>query len=110
MSGAKFTYAISRKGHIFRLIAPMILHSGFFHVFWNIFSFLMIGFSVEAACGKWWKYVLLLVCGAIGGNIFSAVVDPYNLGVGASTSLFALLAALTVLFFLNFERLGPLRF
>jgi len=45
--GAKFTYAISRKGHIHRLILPIILHSGFLHIFWNLLSLFMIGFQIE---------------------------------------------------------------
>lgn len=109
-SGAKFTYAITRQGQLHRLILPMFLHSGFFHIFWNIFSFFMIGFSIEANMGKWYKYAILLFVGAIGGNIFSAVVDPYNFGVGASTSLFAVLACSCTWFYLNYERLGPMKF
>jgi len=67
----------------------------------------MIGFSIEVAIGVLWKYLLLLIIGGIGGNMFSAVIDPYELGVGSSTSLFAVLACLCVWFFLNYERLGP---
>ena len=106
-SGGKFTYAISRKGHIHRLFLPMILHSGFFHIFWNVLTLLMIGFVVEEACGRWFKYVILLIAGAIGGTIFSAVVDPYSIGVGASSSLFALLAVMCIWFYLNYNNLGP---
>eukprot|EP00347_Sterkiella_histriomuscorum_P008773 403343812 len=109
-SGAKYTYAISRQGHLYRLIMPMFLHSGFFHIFWNIFSFFMIGFSIEKSIGTWYKYALLLFVGAIGGNIFSAVVDPYNFGVGASTSLFAVLACMCTWFYINYDNLGPMKF
>jgi rhomboid protease GluP len=91
--GAKFTYAISKKGHIHRLLVPIILHSGFFHIFWNLLSLLMIGFSVEKSFGKWYRYLLLIILGGIGGNIFSAVVSPYSIAVGASTSLFAIIGA-----------------
>ena len=109
-SGAKFTYAITRKGHLHRLMMPMFLHTGFFHIFWNIISFFMIGFSIEAAINDWRKYSLLLFLGAIGGNSFSAVIDPYNLGVGASTSLFAVLGCLCMWFYINFDRMGPFKY
>ena len=89
--GAKFTYAISKKGHIHRLLFPIFLHSSFGHLFWNLFSFLMIGFSIEKAIGKWYKYVILIVFGGIGGNLFSSVISPYSVGIGASSSLFALM-------------------
>jgi membrane associated rhomboid family serine protease len=89
---------------------PMILHTGFFHIFWNILSFFMIGFSIEISINDWKKYLGLLVLGSFGGNLFSAVVDPYDLGVGASTSLFSVLACICTWFYLNFNRLGPNKF
>ena len=70
----------------------------------------MIGFSIENAMGKWYRYASLLLIGAIGGNIFSAVIDPYNFGVGASTSLFAVLACLCTWYYLNYDRLGPMKY
>lgn len=109
-SGAKFTYAISRQGHLHRLLMPILLHSGFFHIFWNIFSFFMIGFSIEHNIKNWKEYLALLIIGGIGGNIFSAVIDPYRLGVGSSTCLFAVLACMCTWFYLNFSLLGPMRF
>lgn len=108
-AGGKFTYAITRKGHIHRLILPIILHSGFFHIFWNIFSFFMIGFSIEKAVGKWYKYILLIVLGGIGGNIFSATIDAYNIGVGSSTSIFAIIGALCIWFYRHWHVLGAMR-
>jgi membrane associated rhomboid family serine protease len=51
----------------------------------------MIGFSIEKAIGKWYKYVILIVFGGIGGNLFSSVISPYSVGIGASSSLFALM-------------------
>ena len=106
-AGAKFTYAITRQGQLHRLILPMILHSGFFHLFWNVLSLLQIGFAIENAVGTWYKYCLLLIVGAIGGIIFSATISPYNIGVGSSTSLFAILACLCTWYYLNFKELGP---
>jgi membrane associated rhomboid family serine protease len=89
---------------------PMILHVNFFHIFWNCLSFFMIGFSIEKSIADKRKYFLLLLLGSIGGNIFSAVVDPYKLGVGASTSLFAVLACLITWYYLNFHRMGPFKY
>jgi rhomboid protease GluP len=53
----------------------------------------MIGFTIEKALGKWYKYLLLIILGGIGGNLFSAVISPYSVGIGASSSLFALMGA-----------------
>ena len=107
-SGGKFTYDISRKGQVHRLLLPIILHSGFFHIFWNLLSLYMIGFSIEKAYG-YRKYIALIIFGGIGGNLVSAVIDPYSLGVGASTSLFAIIGALIVWYIYNWNVLGPMR-
>jgi len=107
--GAKFTYAISKKGHIHRLLLPIILHSSFGHLFWNVLSFFMIGFSIEKAIGKWYKYIILIVFGGIGGNLFSSVISPYSVGIGASSSLFALLGFQLLWMFRHWQYLGPMK-
>lgn len=69
----------------------------------------MLGFTIEKVLGKWYKYLALIILGGIGGNLVSGVIDPYNIGVGASTSLYAVLAALCVWFFRYWHLLGPMR-
>ena len=44
---AKFTYDITKKYQVWRLITAVFLHNGVLHLFWNMFSTLMIGFTVE---------------------------------------------------------------
>ena len=68
----------------------------------------MIGLSIEKAYG-YRKYIALIIFGGIGGNLVSAVIDPYSLGVGASTSLFAIIGALIVWYIYNWNVLGPMR-
>lgn len=109
-SGAKFTYAISRKGHLHRLILPLILHSGFAHIFWNMISLLMIGYTVEKFIGGWLRYLTLIILSGIGGNLVSATISPYSVGVGASTCLFAMVAANCVWLYYNWRTLGPWKY
>jgi membrane associated rhomboid family serine protease len=109
-SGAKYTYAIARKGHIHRLFLPLILHASWVHLFWNLLSVFMLGYTVEKVIGRRWKYVLLLVAGGVGGNLVSGTIAAYNIGVGASTSLFALIACNLIWMFRMWEFLGPLKF
>jgi membrane associated rhomboid family serine protease len=66
----------------------------------------MLGFLAENYIGSLW-YIGLLFTGGLLGNLLSAVCDPYDLGVGASTSLFAVLGFQLIWYCLNFERLGP---
>jgi rhomboid protease GluP len=50
----------------------MILHGGFMHLFMNMLVLSMLGFACEYYLGVI-KYSILIVIGAVGGNIFSAV-------------------------------------
>jgi len=104
--GGKWTYAITRRGHIHRLFLPIILHAGFAHIFWNIFCLFLIGFSMEKVIGKWYKYVALIVFGGLGGNILSATLTPYSISVGASSSLMALQGATVIWFYLYWSVLA----
>lgn len=42
------------------------------------------------------EFLALLILGGINGNLFSAVMNPYDIGVGASTCLFAVLGSLII--------------
>ena len=104
--GAKYTYAITRKGHIHRLILPIFLHASFLHLFWNLISLYMFGFTIELAIGKWYKYIALIIVGGIGGNIISATFSGYSISVGASSSLFGILGAFLIWFFKRWSQLS----
>jgi len=56
----------------------------------NALSFLMSAFRLENAMGKT-EFALMLIFGGIYGNLLSAIVNPTEFGVGASTSLFAVI-------------------
>lgn len=44
---AKYTYDITHRYEVWRLFTAVFLHNSFLHLFWNVFSILMIGFTVE---------------------------------------------------------------
>ena len=46
--GAQFTFAVTHKYQVWRLVTPIFVHNSFRHLFFNSFSLLMIGFVVEA--------------------------------------------------------------
>ena len=43
----------------------------------------------------------------IGGNLLTAVIEPYKIAIGASTSLYGLLGAYGSYFIYSWEYLGP---
>ena len=86
----------------------MFLHDGAMHLFWNTLALFMFGFRSERMLGKK-KYVGLLICGSLFGFLLSNVVSPCPFKVGASASLFALIAFQVLSFIANYERMGPHR-
>jgi rhomboid protease GluP len=70
----------------------------------------MIGFVVEFELQSQFKYLMILLIGGIAGNLCSAWAKPYTISVGASSSIFAVLGALCIWVWLNFQRLGPFRY
>ena len=71
--GAKYTYAISRKYQLWRLVTPIVIHDTAVQMFWNIFSLFMVGFMVESLVSTTrHAYLIMLVLGGISGNLASA--------------------------------------
>ena len=104
---AKYTYAIKEKYEVWRLLTPIFLHSNAIHLFWNAFSIMMISFMIEIELKSRLHYIGLLIMSGIGGNLLSAVLRPYSIGLGASSAIFGLLGVLMVWIWLNYEKFGP---
>ena len=76
------------------------------HLLMNMITLCMLGFACEHYLG-WYKYIILLVVGAIGGNVFSSAFQAKcGIAIGASTSLMAILAFSIVFFLVNYESQG----
>lgn len=75
-----------KDGQVWRLLLPVFLHANFFHVFFNVFFQLRMGFTIERRYGLA-KFAVLYFASAIYGNLLSATVFFCNsLKVGASTA------------------------
>ncbi|PHJ23454.1 rhomboid protease rom1 [Cystoisospora suis] len=80
-----------KEGQVWRLLLPVFLHANFFHVFFNVFFQLRMGFTIERRYGLV-KFAILYFTSAIYGNLLSATVFFCNsLKVGASTAGFGLI-------------------
>lgn len=108
-SGAKYTYSISKKGHVHRLLVPMFLHANAFHLIMNVLGLLWYGCITEYMIGPI-SYIIVLFLGSVGGSAFSAVLSPYSLSVGASSAVFALLAVCGVLLWFNWHKMSQWKY
>lgn len=94
--GAK-TNALVQDGQWWRLITPMFLHIGIFHIFMNGFTLLYVGQLLEPMIGHWRFFVIYMLSGIVG-NLASFAFGANNVvSAGASTSLFGLFAAFLAL-------------
>lgn len=83
-----------------RLITYNFLHSGFWHIGFNMWCLWDLGALAESLYGTWTFGLLYIICG-IAGGLMSTAWNPVNLTVGASGAIFGLAGALIAGFYLG---------
>jgi len=101
--GAKVNGAIA-AGQIWRLITPIFLHAGLWHVGVNMYSLYALGPAIERFFGSIRMAVIYLLSG-ISGVIFSLAFSPAA-SVGASGAIFGLLGALASFLYRHRQTFG----
>lgn len=103
--GARYGPAII-DGEWWRLIVPIFLHIGIFHLFTNMIGLFVMAriLDMEKVLGKFGYLVVYLLSGIIG-NACSFYFSP-NVGAGASGAIFGLFGTGTAFLILNRNRLG----
>lgn len=96
--GAKINDLIL-QGQVWRLLTPMLLHGSILHLGVNMYALYILGRFLEPAYGRW-RFLLLFIVSGFAGNVISFWMSK-SASVGASTSIFGLLAAQAVLIYQN---------
>ncbi|SRR6266540_598634 len=106
--GAKNNDAI-RAGQLWRLFTPMLLHDSTFiwHIGFNMYALFALGAGLERRIGHG-RFLLLYVLAGFSGNVLSFLMTlmTKGLSVGASTSIFGLIAAEGVFLYQNRRLFG----
>ena len=75
------------------------------HILFNMGALNIIGKEVEAIYGAK-KYLIIYFLSALGGNIFSYLMSPESISVGASGAIFGLLGAMLVFGLKERDKIG----
>jgi rhomboid protease GluP len=101
--GAKINELIL-AGQVWRLITPVLLHASILHIGFNMYALFIIGPQLERFYGHK-RYLLLYLIAGFTGNVLSFVLST-SPSIGASTSVFGLVAAEAVFIYTNRKLFG----
>ncbi len=101
--GAKYGPAIA-EGEWWRLVLPIFMHIGFFHLLTNSIGLLIFGSMAERLLGSPAYLAIYLITGVLG-NVASFIASP-ALGAGASGAVFGVIGAFGVYLLLNRQVMG----
>jgi membrane associated rhomboid family serine protease len=102
--GAKDAYKLKNSHEVWRWLTPMLLHAEPSHLTFNLIMQIILGFRLEPTVGPW-KTIFIYIGSGFGGVLFSSIVDPDDIAVGASTALFGILAAMISWIIINWSSL-----
>ena len=101
--GAKFGPAI-QAGDWYRLVYPVVLHAGMFHIAANTFALVIFGPRLELEFGRF-AYLATYAVAGVCGVAASYLVSP-TLSVGASGAIFGLVGAYGIFLLRNRKDFG----
>ena len=84
-----------KNGEWWRLFTALFLHANLLHLAMNGVGLWLFGSAVEKTMGRWRLLAVFLVGGALG-NLASAYVAHYDVAIGASGGVFAVIGAFAV--------------
>ncbi len=85
------------SGEIWRLFTVALVHGGLTHLFFNMFSILVLGNPIEEALGKA-RFLVIFFTSLLTGSLASIYLNSYpHVSVGASGAVFGLFGAFIAL-------------
>ena len=102
--GAKNPEKMQKDMELWRWLTPMLLHADLVHLTFNLIMQVILGFRLEPTVGPW-KTIAVYVGSGFGGVLFSCLVSPDTLAVGASTAIFGITTAMIAWIILNWSGL-----
>lgn len=88
----KLIFNPKRKWEVWRFLTYMFVHSGYFHIIFNLLMQLMLGIPLEMV-HRWWRILLVYLTGVVAGSLATSIADPNVYLAGASGGVYALITA-----------------
>lgn len=88
-----------RAGQIWRLITPVLVHGSIMHIAFNMYALFILGTDLESFMG-YKRFVLLYLLAGFSGNVLSFLLST-GISIGASTSIFGMIAAQGIFLYQN---------
>jgi len=104
--GAKDSYLERHKYQVFRFLTPIFLHAGFVHILFNLYAQLRFVLYLERQWGIKIIMTIYFIAG-IAGNLFSSLVQPYKVSVGASGAIMGVMGGQLAQVLLNGDTVPP---
>ncbi len=98
--GSLYVPAVLLDSQYWRMVTSMFLHSGIFHVLFNMWALWVVGGFMEAALGRG-KFILLYFISGLAGSVLVVATLSLAPVVGASGAIYGLFGALAVHAFFN---------
>ena len=98
--GAVYDPLVLQNHEFFRLITHFFLHFGFDHLFNNMISLLILGYSLEQVTGRVRFLILYFLSGILAGVasiVYNIYIGQETVSCGASGAIYGLMGALLVL-------------
>jgi len=81
-----------KKKEVWRFLTYMFVHSGYFHITFNLLVQILLGVPLEMV-HRWWRIGLIYLTGVVAGSLTVAIADPHTYIAGASGGVYALITA-----------------
>ncbi|XP_023326648.1 protein rhomboid [Eurytemora carolleeae] len=97
-------YNPNQRIQIWRFLSYSLIHSGLFHVSFNVVIQLMLGVPLEMVNG-WWRVAVVYISGVLAGSLWTSIIKPGVFLSGGSGGVYALIMSHLATVIMNYREM-----